>query len=151
MTGKADFTEQEWELVLEAPPLAGLVVVTAARGGTFKESFAIGKAYGEARQQHGASQLLDEVTGSKPKLDHTRFGSVDELKQHALARLREAAELVQRKGTPEELEDYRSFVMALADRVANAHREDGVAVSQDERAAMDEIASALGGAGAPTA
>jgi hypothetical protein len=151
MTGKADFTDEEWDVILGAPPLAGLMVVTAARGGTFKESLAIGKAYGEARQQHGASQLLDEVAGSKPRVDHTRFGSVDELGQHALGRLREAVELLRRKATPEEVDDYRGFVMALGEKVANAHREDGVAVSESERAAMDEIAAAVGGAGTATA
>jgi hypothetical protein len=29
MTGKADFTPQEWELVLEGPPSAGMIVLTA--------------------------------------------------------------------------------------------------------------------------
>jgi hypothetical protein len=144
MTGKADFSEEEWDVIRGAPPLAGLMVVMAARGGTFRESLAVGKAYGEARQRHGASQLLDEVAGSKPKLDHTRFGSLDELKQHALARLSEAVQLLQQKAAPDEVEDYRGFVLALAEKVAEAHREDGVAVSDGERAAMDEIAAALG-------
>jgi hypothetical protein len=147
MTGKADFSEKEWDVVRGAPPLAGLMVVMAARGGTFKESLAVGKAYGEARQRHGASQLLDEVAGSKPKLDHSRFGSPDELKQHVRASLGEAVQILQQKATPEEVEDYRGFVLALAEKVAEAHREDGVAVSEGERAALDEIASALGSAG----
>jgi hypothetical protein len=44
MTGKADFTEQEWALVLEGPPSAGMIVLTAQRGGTIRETFAIAKA-----------------------------------------------------------------------------------------------------------
>jgi hypothetical protein len=44
MTGKADFTQDEWKLVLEAPPSAGLIVVTAQHGGTFRETVAIAKA-----------------------------------------------------------------------------------------------------------
>jgi hypothetical protein len=28
MTGRADFTQEEWELVLEGPPSAGMIVVT---------------------------------------------------------------------------------------------------------------------------
>src|SRR5436190_10363927 len=145
MTTKSAFSEQEWELVLSAPPLAGLIVVTAAHGGTFRESLAIGKAYGEARQQHGASQLLDEVAGAKPKVDHTRVGSPEELKQHGLSRMREVVELLHRKATPQEVEDYRGFVLALAEKVAQAHREDDVAVSPAEQDAIDEIRSALGG------
>jgi hypothetical protein len=145
MTGKADFTEQEWELILGAPPLAGMIVVMSAHGGTFKESLAVGKAYGEARGQHGSSQLLDEIVGSRPKIDRPHAGSFEELKQQGVGRLREAVALLESKATPQEVADYRSFVVALADRVANAHREDGVAVSDGERAAMDEIGSALAG------
>jgi hypothetical protein len=36
-------------------------------------------------------------------------------------------------------------VLAVADKVANAHREDGESVSNAERAAIDEISAALGG------
>ena len=145
MTAKADFTPEEWDTVLEGPPSAGSLVVTASRGGTFRETFAIGKAYTEARQQHGASQLLDEIVSAKPKMDHTRYHSVDELKQHALQHIRDAVGTLERKATPDEVADYRRFVLALADRVANAHREDGMAVSGPEQAAIDEISTSLGG------
>ena len=60
MTERADFTQEEWELVLEGPPSAGMIVVTAQRGGSFRESIAIAKAYVEARRQHGESELLEE-------------------------------------------------------------------------------------------
>src|SRR3954469_11828750 len=125
MTGKADFTDQEWEVILGAPPLAGLMVVTAARGGTFRESLAVGKAYGEARQQHGASQLLDEIVTAKPKVDHTRIRSPDDLQHHGRERLREAVALLEAKATPDEVDDYRRFVLTVAQRVAEAHREEG--------------------------
>ncbi len=147
MTSKADFTPDEWKVVLEAPPSAGMIVVTAGRGGTIKEIWAIGKAYAEARQQHGESELLDEIVAAKPGVDHTRYGSYEELKQHGLQHLRDAVALLQQKATPQELDDYRSFVLALADKVANAHREDGVAVSAGEQAAIDEISAALGSGG----
>jgi hypothetical protein len=144
MTGRADFTEDEWELVRQGPPSAGMIVVTAQRGGTIRETFAMAKAYAEARQQHGASQLLDEIVSSKPEVDHTRFRSYDELKQHGLGRLRDAVGLLQQKATADEVDDYKRFVLAVADRVANAHREDGQGVSEPERAAIEEIAVALG-------
>ena len=144
MTGKADFTQEEWELVLEGPPSAGMIVVTAQRGGTFRESIAMAKAYVEARRQHGESELLDEIVAAKPERDHTRYHSVEELKQHGLQHLRDAAELLERKATPEEVEAYRRFVLTLADRVANAHREGGEAVSDAERAAIEEIAASVG-------
>jgi 2-succinyl-5-enolpyruvyl-6-hydroxy-3-cyclohexene-1-carboxylate synthase len=144
MTAKADFTEQEWDLVLEGPPSAGMIVVTAQRGGTIRETLAIAKAYVEARQQHGASQLLDEIVAAKPEIDHTRYHSIEELKQHGLQHLRDAVELLERKATPDEVEAYRRFVLTLAEKVAGAHREGGTSVSEPERAAIDEISTSLG-------
>ena len=82
MTGRADFTDEEWTTVLEGPPSAGMIVVTAGRGGTIRETFAIGKAYVEARKEHGASELLDEIVAAKPEMDHTRYRSQEELKEH---------------------------------------------------------------------
>ena len=147
MTGKAAFTQQEWETVLQGPPSAGVIVVMAQRGGTFRETFAIGKAYAKAREQHGESELLDEIVSAKPEVDHTHYKSVEELKQHGLQNLRDAIEVLERKATPDEVEGYRRFVLMLADKVANAHREHGVAVSDAERAAIDDISTSLGTAG----
>ena len=144
MTGKADFTEDEWKLVLEGPPTAGMIVATAQRGGTFREALAIGKTYGEARKEHGESELLDEIVAAKPEVDRTRFHSPEELKEHGLQLLRDAVAVVERKATPDEVEDYRRFVVTLADRVAAAHREEGTAVSPAEQSAIDEISAALG-------
>jgi hypothetical protein len=144
MTGKADFTPEEWELVLEGPPGAGMIVVMAERGGMIRESFSMAKAYTEARRQHGESELLDEVISAKPKVDRSRHGSFEELKEHTLQQLRDAVALLERKATPEEVEDYKRFVVTLAERVAAAHKEGGEPVSQAERAAIDEIAAALG-------
>jgi len=144
MTGKADFTQQEWDLVLEGPPSAGMIVVTAQRGGTIRETLAIAKAYAEARQRHGESELLDEIVAAKPEIDHTRYHSVAELKQHGLQHLRDAVELLERKATPGEVEGYRRFVLTLADKVASAHREGGASVGDAERAAIAEISASLG-------
>jgi hypothetical protein len=144
MTTKADLTPEDWETVREGPPLAGLTVLTAQRGGTFRETFAMAKAYTEARRQHGASELLDELVGAKPEVDHTRHGSYEELKDHALQRLRDAVAVLERAATPEEVDDYRRFVVTLAEKVANAHEEGGAAVSEAERAAIDEISGAVG-------
>ena len=144
MTGKADFTAEEWNAVLEAPPSAGMMVVTAQRGGTLRETIAIAKAYMEARKQHGESELLDEIVSAKPEIDHTRYRSAEELKEHGLQHVRDAVALLERKATPEELEDYRRFVLTLADRVATAHREGGESISPAEQAAIREITASLG-------
>jgi hypothetical protein len=144
MTNRESFTEEEWELIREAPTSAGMIVLTAQKGGSFRESFAMAKAYTEARQQHAGSELLDAVVSAKPARDHTHYHSPDELKAAGLGHLRDAVALVEQKATPQEVDDYRGFVLTLADRVAHAHREDGVEVSDAERQAIEEISAALG-------
>ncbi|HZE14375.1 MAG TPA: hypothetical protein VE197_00955, partial [Mycobacterium sp.] len=126
MTARAAFTEQEWATVLEGPPSAGMIVVTAGRGGTIRETLAIAKAYVEARKAHGESELLDEIVAAKPQIDHTRYSSYEELKRHGLEHLSGAVAALQAKATPEEVDGYRRFVLMLAHTVASAHREDGV-------------------------
>jgi hypothetical protein len=146
MTTHADFTEQEWETVLEGPTSAGMIVITAERGGTFRETFAMAKAYTEARQEHGASELLDEIVSHKPETDRTRAHSPEEMREHGLQNIRDAIALVGAKATPAELGDYRLFVVTLAKKVAAAKKEKGSTdgVSEHEAQAITEIEGALG-------
>jgi hypothetical protein len=145
MTGKADFSAEEWEAVLEGPTSAGLIVSSAQRGGTFREVMAMAKAFAEARQEHGESQLLDEIVSDKPKLDKSKAHSPEELREHGLARIREAVALVEQKATVVELGEYRNFVISLANRVAVAKKDgDGESPSEAESAAIAEISQALG-------
>ncbi len=143
MTAKADFSTDEWRQILEAPPIAGMIVVTAQRGGTLRETIAIAKAYVEARQEHGESELLDEIVAAKPERDHTHYHSAEELKQQGLQQLRDSVAVLQRKATPVEVDEYRRFIVTLAQKVAAAHREHGQAVSDPEQAAIDDITTAL--------
>ena len=103
MTSKAAFSSEEWKAVLEGPPSAGMVVVTAARGGMIRESIAMSKAYAEARAQHGESELLDEIVAAKPEIDHTRYHSAAELRDSGLKHLRDAVALLETKATAGEL------------------------------------------------
>lgn len=144
MTTKAAFSPEEWKIVLEGPPTAGTIVVTAARGGTFRETIALAKAYAEARGEHGESELLDEIVATKPEVDHTRYHSAEELREHGLGHLRDAVAVLKSKATTKELDDYRHFVLTLAGKVAAAHREHGQAVSPAEAEAIQQLTEALG-------
>jgi hypothetical protein len=144
VTGKADFTPEEWHTILEAPVSAGLAIATAHSGGTFRESFAIAKAYTEARKQHGESPLLDEIVAAKPERDKTHYHSHHEIKAAAVKHLQDAVSILGQKATPEEVDAYRGFVKSLAERVAHAHREGGQDVSPEEQQAIDDIGAALG-------
>lgn len=151
MTRKADFNAEEWTTLVEAPLLAGMSVVAAERGGTLKESIAVGRTYGEARQRHGESPLLDEIVASPPAMDPARLreGGGD-IQQLATTRLHEASALIDTKASADEAHAYKQFVVTVAEAVANAHREGGFAgiggkpVSDNEQAALDTIRSTLG-------
>jgi hypothetical protein len=144
VTGKADFSDQEWETILEGPTSAGLIVSRAERGGTFRESFSMASAYAEARGSAGSTALVDEIAQSKPKVERVRAGSVEEFKDRYLGVIREAVALLAEKASAEELEDYRRFTLGLAERVAGAKEEGDQPISEAERAAIDEISGALG-------
>jgi hypothetical protein len=144
MTTKAAFSPEEWKVVLEGPPAAGMIVVTAARGGMFRETVAMSKAYAEARAEHGDSELLDEIVGAKPEMDHTRYHSAEELRDNGLRNLRHAVALVDSKATTPERDDYRRFVLTLAGKVAAAHKEGGQSVSPAETEAIQQITAAVG-------
>jgi len=147
MTTKAAFSPEEWKVVLEGPPIAGMIVITAARGGMFRETVAMSKAYAEARAEHGDSELLDEIVAAKPQVDHTRYHSAEELRDNGLRHLRDAVALVDSKAATQERDDYRRFVLTLANKVAAAHREGGQSVSAAEAEAIQQITAALGTAG----
>ncbi len=155
MAKKADFNAEEWSTVAEAPVLAGMRVITAARGGKIRESLAMGKVYAHAREQQGQSELLDALLSSPPALDQERLRAAGDVGTASTERLREALEILGQKASPEELETFKRFVMDLAEAAAKAHKEGGFIgiggkqVSESEQAALDEIEAALtGSAGA---
>jgi hypothetical protein len=142
MATKEDFSAEEWEAISDGPVYAGFMVITASKGGTIRETFSMSKAWAEARQSHGGSELLDAIVAEKPKLDE-KPGSAIELHNAGLQMLQQAVGSIEAK-SPSDLDAYRTFVTGLAQRVAEAHEEDGEKVSSGERSVLDEIAGALG-------
>jgi hypothetical protein len=122
----------------------GLSGASASRGGTFRETIATASAHGEARAEHGESELPDEIVATKPEIDHTRYRSADELRENGLAPPGNAVALLESKATTEELGDYQRFVLTLASKVAAAHREHGQAVSLAQAEAIQQITEASG-------
>jgi hypothetical protein len=146
MTSKSEFNAEEWSQVVEAPALAAVRVITADRGGTIRESMSLGKVYAEARQ--GAdSGLLHEVASSPPQIDPQRGQEL--LGPAGLDRLRQTIALVEGKTTPEEAQQYRDFIVRVADTAARAHKEGGFLgiggkeVSEREQAVLDEVTEAV--------
>ena len=145
MTTKSEFNGEEWERVARGPVLAGVMVALADRGGSFRESLALGKAYAAAKRDEGGTELLNELVASPPSLDRESAGQPDQIPEQ----IREAVRIVDEKATPEEAEEYRQFILRLADVVAHAHNEGGVLgiggkeVSEEEQAALDRLSSTV--------
>jgi hypothetical protein len=152
MPGKADFNAEEWSQVLAGPPAAGLRVAMAERGGTLREALSIGRAYAEARQEHGSSELLEAIVAEQPVVDPSEFQGEADLPQALMQKLRSAVDTLQAKSTEAEVDAYKQFIVDLAQRVASAKKEGGVLgiggkdISDAEQAALDEIASTLNSA-----
>jgi len=149
MTTKADFNAEEWAAILDGPPMAGLMVIAAERGGTIRESVSMARAYGEAREHAGGHELFDEIVAANPLVDPSGFQGGDDPRAAAAERLRKAVETLERKAPADEVDAYKQFVQQLAQAVASSHKEGGVLglggkpISDNEQAALDEIAKVL--------
>jgi hypothetical protein len=111
----------------------------------WRETIAMSRAYVEARAEHGESELLDEIVAEKPRMD--RGGTVhnpEELRDQGLDCLSDVTALLEHKATAEERDDYRRFVLTVANKVAGAHREGGKQISPAEAQAVQDITTALG-------
>lgn len=150
MTKKAEFNAEEWETIVNGPPIAGMLVVVAEHGGSIRESLQVGKAYKEARQAHIGPELIDELLASPPEVDPGHYTDVTDLHQKGLQQLRDAVATLEGRVTEDEIDSYRGFVMGIAERVAHAHKTGGFLgfggheVSENERLALDEVREAIG-------
>lgn len=155
MSTKANYTREEWELLLRAPLMAALAVVAASPSGpigTLKEMFAMGKGFmAEAEDTTPliAAVLADVKAGSRPSMPAEYPRELAEVKAHALAASRAVATLLRQKA-PGEAEGFKRWLLRTARRVAEAASEGGflgmggVQVSDAEKAALAEVATALG-------
>ena len=148
MTTKAEFNAEEWDTITEGPAIAGLIVASASRGGTIRETLAMGKTYAEARREQ-SGDLVGEIVSTAPHLDAGEFSSKEDLRTRGLGKLSQAVGLVRDRATADELADYREFVLAVAQRAAEADKSGsflgigGERVSGDEQQAIADITTAL--------
>jgi hypothetical protein len=141
MAGKTDFTEQEWETLHKGVTGAGLLVSVSDRSffDSFKEAGALAKHLAGARKD-SSSQLVRELAETRG----TGFAvtsSPDEVESETLDALRAAGKTLESKA-PDEVEAYKSFVLDMAQSVAQA-AEGGSGV---EGAVIGKVRSALSGA-----
>jgi len=162
MTTKADFTDEEWATVLRSPIVAGMAITLADPGGPIevvKETSAVLKfVTGEGEQR---DDLVGEVAREIRSLAQERTNPVGDFKprgapagKQVVDEISRAGEIVTAKGTPEEAEAFRAWILECAQRAADAAKEGGFMgfnaerVSQGEKDMLAQLGSALGASGA---
>ena len=156
MSTKADYTKEEWELLVKAPFMAAMAVVAASPSGpigVLREMFAVGKGLLEGAEGTTnpliAALVADVKAGNRPSLPAERPQDLAQVKVQALGACREVAALLGRKA-PGEAEGFKRWLLATAQRTAEASKEGGflgiggVQVSDAEKAALTEVAGVLG-------
>lgn len=148
MTTRARFNAEDWATITQAPLLAAAAVAGADRGGRFGESMALARAYAAEREARH-TELVAQVVSTPPGVDTQGIRSADDLAARALERGRAAMAILARQAEPAEVDDYRAFVLQLAEGVARAHKEGGVLgiggeeIGAGERGMLERLREAL--------
>lgn len=155
MTLRQSFGEREWALLGDAPLAAAAAVALASPGGGRREADAMITGWREAGASVAASPLMRELVADlDPERRQGAGGEAayayNSILDEAVDLCARAADLLRQRAVAEDLEAYRSFVVALCERVAMADGAGellgvgGSAMSLEERATLGAVARALG-------
>ncbi len=162
MATKSDFSTDEWNMLLASPVLAGMAVTIADPSGLIgmlQEGWASARSMLDAKSNPNASALAKSIADDLATSDgrsaaqqfvKTRLTgkSAAELKPQIIQALERAADLIDSKASGEAT-SVKSWLRQTAQNVAEASTEGGfmgfggVAVSDAEKATLDDVARAL--------
>ena len=154
MTTKDDLTPDEWEHLLTAPWVAGILVVFAdthitGMAGEFRALWQSLTVEPTGAGQGIMTELIADLQDRESDED-TPAGDEDLDKEELLALISAAADLVDTRCRPDEAAAYKDWIRNAATATAEASKESwffgvgGERVSDKERTAMAEIDTALG-------
>jgi len=162
MVGKASFTPDEWNEIVQSVLTSGIAVSAAEPSGLFgmlKESMASARALIDAKTSQndelikavvGDLETADGRTAAKAGLSALFAGAKPaDVKVRAIDALKKAAALLDAKAPADSLA-FRSWLKHIAQSVAEASSEGGflgfggVTVSENEKATLADISAALG-------
>jgi hypothetical protein len=159
MTGKSDFTAEEWTRVKRAPFIAGMAISLADPGGPIelvKETAATLKTVTGAAERGGRGELVEAVAAEVSAEAKERRSPMGDFRpkgalagQEILEELTAVNRMVSAKASPEEADAYRAWLRDAAQEAANAAKEGGflgfqaVRVSEGEQRMLDKLDEAL--------
>jgi hypothetical protein len=159
MTGRADFTDEEWTRLKRAPFVAGMAISLSDPGGPIelvKETAATLKTVTGAAEQGARGELVGAVATDVAADAKAHKNPLGEFRakgalagQEVLEELAAVNGMVSAKASPEDAEAYRAWLKDAAQEAANAAKEGGflgfhaVRVSEGEQRMLDKLAEVL--------
>ncbi len=159
MTGKADFTDEEWTRLKRAPFVAGMAISLSDPGGPIelaKETAATLKTVTGAAGQGGRGELVAAAASDVAAEARERKNPLSGFKpkgalagQEILEELTEVNGIVSAKASPEDAQAYRDWLKDAAREAADAAKEGGffgfhaVRVSEGEQRMLDKLGEVL--------
>ncbi len=159
MSIQSNYTPEEWNALGLAPFLAGITVMRVGSSGirSVKEAVAVFKGILDGAESYPESELVRTLSDKdEASKSEDRFGSLikgmnsQEVKDFTLKHLQEVRQILDTKTPEEDAKAYKQWIMDICLRVAKAAKEGGhfgfggVQISDPEKEAMRDIASALG-------
>jgi hypothetical protein len=165
VSGKADYTAPEWALLSELPlkvAIGASIIETddERMGAAEREMLAAMKELAGAEVEYPDNQLIQTVLLGLKVEDGEEGGSREieipggeawtELIDALLAQCREASDLLARHGSPQEAEEYKRWLLAIATKAVKAAESGGFLgiggeqVSDQEQTFVKELQTALG-------
>ena len=158
MTGKADYTDEEWNRLRRAPFVAGMAISLADPGGPIEMSHETIATLKEASTPPSREQLLLEVSQDIMSMVNQKQNPLAGFKPDrsapagtwVLDELSAVNDVLLAKATPEEADGFRRWLLDVAQGAADAAKEGGFMgfgaerVSEGEQGMLDQLRSKLG-------
>ncbi len=157
MTTKGDFTDSEWELLLQAITLVSMTVIGSdfTLFSAVKEVFALQKIRKKTKSNYQNNQLIQDLLAdtSDAEKKTTQINEIEnsenfaDFLENALEKLKAAVAIAHLKATPIEAQEYKEFLYEIANEIANASGEGifgtGPKVSHKEAIVLEQIKKAI--------
>ena len=155
MSVKDSYTPEEWQLLLKLPLTVGLSVIVLAPSGPIglvKETAALAQAPFALAHESNANALVSALAVelqaqakaiAKQEQDAIKHAQPADVKAKTIAACQNAAAALT-KASAEDAEAYRYWLLAVGQKVAEAAKDGGVLVSDQEKMLLKEFGAALG-------
>jgi hypothetical protein len=149
---KEHFTDDEWQTLLSIPYAVSFTIVTAAPSlwGAVGESKTLLTEPPKLAASSGRD-LVGTLSGEMQSRAKELIKQQQDMFKHDKSGYRSktieactSASAILSKTTPEEAIAYKTWVLAIGQKVAEAAKEHGVAVSEPEKAVLSEVSAAFG-------